>query len=243
MHLLAVSFLAGLLTVAAPCILPLLPVIVGGATARAKGTRYSWHPVIITTSLAISVVVFTLALKATTALLGIPQVFWSILSGTIVLGLGVTMIFPRFWEWIAIKSGLYGRSNRALNFSSKRGDGVVKDVLIGASLGPVFASCSPTYALIIAVVLPGSFIRGLSYIIAYALGLAAMLLVIAIAGQSLIRKLGWLSNPSGWFKRIVGGLFIVVGIAVLTGTDRRIQAFVLQKGWYDPVRNLEQSVQ
>ena len=73
--LLLVSFVAGVLTIAAPCVLPLLPVIVGGSIVRtdsdaAVATRQWFRPVVIAVGLVVSIIVFTLALKATTALLG-----------------------------------------------------------------------------------------------------------------------------------------------------------------------------
>lgn len=126
--------------------------------------------------------------------------------------------------------------------SGHSADGIAKDILVGVSLGPVFSSCSPTYALIVAVVLPESFFRGMSYLIAYALGLATILLLIAIAGQSLVRKLGWLSDPSGMFRKIIGILFIAVGLAVITGLDRKFQSFVIDQGWYDSIIKLERKL-
>lgn len=147
------------------------------------------------------------------------------------------------WEWFALKSGLYAQSNKLMQKSGGTQPGIGKDILLGASLGPVFSSCSPTYALIVAAVLPASFIRGLIYLIAYALGLATILLLIAVAGQSLVQKMRWMSNPSGLFRKIIGVLFIFVGIAVLTGLDRRFQAFVLDKGLYDPIMKLEQRLE
>ncbi len=243
MHLIVVSFFAGVLTVLAPCILPLLPVIVGGSIAVDDNKKQWWRPLIITGSLAVSVVVFTLLLKATTSLLGVPQYVWNSISGIIVLVFGVSLLFPHAWEWLALKSGLYGQSNKLMQKTGSAKPGVLKDVLMGASLGPIFSSCSPTYALIVAVVLPQSFLQGLAYLVAYALGLASVLLLIAVSGQSLVRKMGWLSNPSGWFRRTVGVLFIVVGLAVLTGLDRDFQAYVLERGWYDPIMKLEQKLE
>ncbi len=240
MDLLVVSYLAGILTAAAPCILPLLPVIVGGAAVSGDTKRQWWRPLVIVGSLAVSVVLFTLLLKATTSLLGVPQVVWNALSGIIVLLFGVSLVFPHIWEWFALKSGLYGQSNKLMQKTGDTKPGLFKDMLMGASLGPVFSSCSPTYALIVAVVLPKSFLEGLSYLTSYALGLATILLLLAVAGQSFVKKLGWLSNPSGTFRRVVGILFIVVGLAVLTGLDHSFQAFVLENGWYDPIMRLEQ---
>jgi len=113
--------------------------------------------------------------------------------------------------------------------------------LLGAALGPVFNSCSPTYALIVAVVLPASFTTGVLYLLAYSLGLASILLLISIFGRSLASKLKWLSNPNGLFKRIVAIVFILVGLAVLFGLDKRVQTYILENGWYDPVMRVEES--
>jgi cytochrome c-type biogenesis protein len=145
--LLVVSLLAGVLTVAAPCVLPLLPVIVGGAIVAddADARRARWRPFVIAASLAVSVIVFTLLLKATTALLGIPTQVWQVISGVIVILLGINLLFPSVWERVSTRLGLGDRSNRALDASVQR-QSVGGDILTGAALGPVFSSCSPTYA-------------------------------------------------------------------------------------------------
>lgn len=241
MALLILSFIAGVLTVAAPCILPLLPIIVGGtAVVSGPDQQKQWYrPLVITASLAASVVLFTLLLKATTTLLGVPQAVWSIISGVIVILLGLNLLFPAAWEKLMIATRLPISSNKLLGKTVGQ-SGLGKDILTGAALGPVFSSCSPTYALIVAAVLPESFGRGLLYLVAYALGLASILLLVAVAGQAAVRKLGWLSNPSGLFRRIMGLLFVVVGVAVLFGLDKQFQAYVLENGWYDPIMRLEQ---
>jgi cytochrome c biogenesis protein CcdA len=243
MALLILSFIAGVLTVAAPCILPLLPIIVGGSVSsdEADNKKRWYRPLVVTTSLAVSVVVFTLLLKATTTLLGVPQMVWSLISGVIVITLGLNLLFPMMWEKLMIATRLPISSNKLLGKTVGQ-NSLGKDILTGAALGPVFSSCSPTYALIVAAVLPESFGRGLLYLIAYALGLASVLLLVAIAGQAAVRKLGWLSDPNGWFRRIMGILFIIVGMAVLFGVDKKFQAYVLESGWYDPIMRLEQSL-
>lgn len=243
MPLLLASFLAGALTVLAPCILPLLPVVVGGSVVReGEKPKNRWRrPLIITASLAASIVIFSLLLKATTALLGIPALAWQVIAGIIVLFFGISMLMPKVWDRLALKLGLAGGARR-LNAAAFTKTGTTGDVLMGASLGPVFNSCSPTYAIVIAAVLPVSFIEGLSYLLAYAAGLSLMLLLVAYFGQDLVRRLGWLSNSEGWFRRIIGLLFIIVGVALITGLDKEFQAYVLERGWYDPIYNLEQNL-
>jgi cytochrome c biogenesis protein CcdA len=238
--LILVSLAAGVLTVAAPCVLPLLPVIVGGSIVAdgADSRRARWRPYVIAASLAISVIVFTLLLKATTALLGVPAQVWQIVSGVIVILLGVNLLFPAIWETISTKLGLGSRSNTVLDSSVQR-QSVWGDVLTGAALGPVFSSCSPTYALIVATVLPVSFAEGLLYVTLYAIGLAIPLLLVALAGRSAARRLGWLADPRGWFRRSMGVLFVIVGMVVIIGADKALQTLILDLGWYDPIADLE----
>lgn len=241
MTLLIVSFLAGMLTVAAPCILPLLPVIIGGAiTAAGEEVKNKWRrPLTIVASLAVSVIVFSLLLKATTALLGVSTMVWQSISAVIVLLLGINFLFPVLWEKVALRFGLATGPNRFLAASSQR-QGMTRDILIGASLGPIFSSCSPTYALIVASILPATFIKGFVYLLAYAAGLSLMLLLIALLGQAFVRRLGWLANPHGLFRKVIGVLFILVGVSVLFGLDKKAQTFVLDRGWYSPISNLEE---
>ena len=65
---------------------------------------------------------------------------------------------------------------------------MTKYVFMGFALGPVFSSCSPTYALILAIILPAGFVFGTIALISYILGLAFILLLIAAFGQKLIKK-------------------------------------------------------
>lgn len=237
---LLLSLVAGVLTVAAPCVLPLLPVIVGGGmVTNGDERRARWRPYVIAASLAVSVVVFTLLLKATTALLGIPPQVWQIISGGIIILLGIDLLFPVLWDRLSSRLGLQARSGKLLDDSVAR-QSVVGDILTGAALGPVFSSCSPTYALILVTVLPVSFAEGLLYIAAYAVGLAAMLLLVALLGRALVRRLGWLADPRGWFRRVIGALFILVGVAIIVGFDKQLQTWILDAGWYDPIAGLEE---
>jgi cytochrome c-type biogenesis protein len=241
MALFILSFIAGVLTVAAPCVLPFLPVIVGGSLLEANKDKpeQQWlRPLIIAASLAVSIISFTLLIKATTALLGVPQHVWQIISGLIVLLLGAYYLWPHGWEQISAKASLSNRSNALLGKAYKQ-KGLFGAILIGAALGPVFSSCSPTYALIVATVLPVSFIQGLLYLTAYAIGMSTTLLLIAYLGQVFVTKLRWLSNPEGWFKKFIGVLFILVGLMVIFGVDKKLQAYVLEQGLYDPVSNVE----
>lgn len=236
MFLLLVSFLSGVLTVLAPCILPVLPVIIGGSVQGGQKR----NPYLITGSLVVTIILFTLALKFSTAFINIPQGVWSGISGGVVILFGLISLFPRAWDALNVKLGLGNRSEQLLTKSRERKTHL-GDILIGLSLGPVFSSCSPTYFLILATVLPRSFATGIIYLIAYALGLGLVLLLISLLGQRFIQRARWAANPNGWFKRGLGVLFILVGIFILTGADKRVQTALLEKGYFN-ITNVEQSI-
>src|SRR3989344_2223548 len=94
MVFLAISFLAGILTVLAPCILPVLPIIVGSSASG----RSPLTPYVVVGSLALSIIFFTYLLKASTALIAIPPEFWTYLSGGILVVFGFVLVFPLLWE-------------------------------------------------------------------------------------------------------------------------------------------------
>ena len=238
MTLLIISFIAGILTVLAPCILPLLPVVVGGALADSGGINKKRAFTIIG-SLGISVIVFTILLKATTLLINIPPDFWTWFSGGIIVLIGIIFLFPVLYEggWMA---RLSAKSNVLLASGERRGN-FAGNVIMGAALGPVFSTCSPTYFIVLATVLPVSPALGMVYILAYVLGLSLSLLLITFLGQKIMARLGLVANPRGWVKKFFGILFILVGIAIITGADKNLQTKILDSGFFD-ITKVEQKL-
>ncbi len=243
------ALIAGVLTTLAPCVLPLLPVIVGGSVAPAAGPGLDERPGTVATrrrvsastrrafvvagSLALSVLGFTLLLRASTALLGIPPTVWSWVSGAILVTLGAAMLFPTAWDTVSGRLALQGRSTARLAKAAERDD-TVGAVLTGAALGPVFSSCSPLYAYVLVTVLPASPVDGLVLLTVYVIGLAGTLLLVALAGQRLIARLGWAADPHGRFRRGLGLVFVLVGVAVALGWDRDLQAWILEHSPIQP---------
>lgn len=251
------ALVAGVLTTLAPCVLPLLPVIVGGSMAGTMGQERAesstapgsvrtttqmrsrarsadlTRALVITTSLGASILVFTLALKATTALIGIPPEAWQWVSGGILVALGIVGAFPSLWERLSARLALQARSAQRLGAARRRG-GLTGAALTGAALGPVFTSCSPLYGYVIVTVLPAEPARGLVLLGAYILGLCATLLLIALAGQRVVARLGWAADSHGRFRRALGLVFIAVGVLVATGWMKSIETWLVVNAPFAP---------
>lgn len=225
MILVLLTFLAGFLTVLAPCILPLLPIIVGGSVTENNKKR----PYIVTASLVLSLIAFTFLLKASTVLIGVDPMVWQILSGSIVIALGLNMLFPKPWELFVSKVGLQAKTGKALGSAVQHKNSTASAVLTGVALGPVFSSCSPTYIWVLATVLPRSTLQGSFFLVVYCMGLALALLLVSLLGRKMIEKLKWAANPHGAFQKIVAVVFILVGIFVATGADKKVQTWLVER--------------
>jgi cytochrome c biogenesis protein CcdA/thiol-disulfide isomerase/thioredoxin len=218
------SFAAGILTVLAPCVLPLLPIIIGGSISG--NTRDKKRPLVIAASLAVSIIIFTLLLKATTLLINVPPQYFTYISGGIIIILGLATLFPGFYGKTLARLGIEQAAQKALGkgYTSKRE--LIGPIITGAALGPVFSSCSPVYAYILATVLPVNFGTAFTYIISYTIGLSLVMLAISYYGQRFISKITFVADPRGVFQRSLAIVFIIVGLLIATGFDKKFQTYV-----------------
>ena len=224
MFLILLSLISGAVTIFAPCALPMLPIIVGGSLKQDASPKK--RAVIISFSLGASVFLFTMLIKFSSLLLGLSPSFWAKISGVIIIILGLFNLVPNLWMRVTSRLKLMKATETGLSKSYKSNSSL-EPVLTGMALGPVFSSCNPVYLFIISVLLPTSFTAGLLSLIAYCLGLSLVLVLVSLGGQKVISKLKWASNPKGIFRRIVAVLFIVTGIIIFTGIDKKIEAWAL----------------
>lgn len=233
-----ISVFAGILTVLAPCIFPLLPIVIG--SSQTEGRRISRRSLVVVGSLSVSVVVFTLLLKASTLLIDIPQMFWTVFSGTVILLVGLAIVFPIIWSRIPLVQKMGALGDKALGTGHQKKN-FFGDVLIGLALGPVFTTCSPTYLFIIASILPAGFSVGFIYLVGFTFGLAVSLLLIAYFGGQLVRKITSRMDATTRIKQAFGWLIVLVGLAILTGYDKKLETAILDSG-YGATINFEESL-
>jgi thiol-disulfide isomerase/thioredoxin len=148
------------------------------------------------------------------------------ISGGLIVGLGLVAIAPEWWEKLMIYWNWQANSQRFLGRSENNKGRFVGPILIGLALGPVFASCSPTYAFIIASVLPHSFVSGLIYLITYSVGLVLALLVISLVGKKFVSRFAWAIDTHSLFRRLIGVIFVLIGILIITGQEIKVEVWV-----------------
>ncbi len=229
MTLLIISFFAWILTILAPCVLPLLPVILwAGAGAWEDKSK----PYIIIASLSVSIIIFTMLIQATTVLSGVDPKSLTKVSGLIIIFFWIITIFPNLWKKITTKLWLSDGSNKLLWKASQK-DGKAWSIFMWMALGPVFTSCSPTYGIILSIIIAWNYTSGLINLTSYTLWLAVVLLAIALLWQKFVNKLKFASDPDGKFKKVLWVIFLLVWLAIITGLDKELETYLIwELGWF-----------
>lgn len=215
------AFLAGVVTILSPCILPVLPVLLSSSTLGGKK-----RPLGIVTGFVLSFTFFTLFLSLIVRVLGVPADLLRNLAIVIVFLAGLSLVIPQLQRLIEIAFSKLSQSRTGENRSGFWGG-----ILIGMSLGLLWTPCvGPILAAVLSLALTGS-VSGTSVIItlSYALGTAAPMLAILYGGQRVIVGIPVLSRNAGAIQRFFGLVMIVVSIAMALSLDRKFQTFVLTK--------------
>ena len=144
------------------------------------------------------------------------------MSGIILLLYGLILVFPVIWYQISLKLSLSRASDEVLNNVNKK-EGLWGDILIGFALGTVFNSCSPVYFIIILPLLQKSLGEGVIFLFAYILGLVLVLILIAIFGFALTRKLKWAINLNGKFRKVLGVMFVILGVMIFFSLEKQLE--------------------
>jgi cytochrome c biogenesis protein CcdA/thiol-disulfide isomerase/thioredoxin len=216
--LLGIGFLAGVITAVSPCILPVLPIVLAGGASSESRRR----PFAIVGGLVASFTTFTLVAASLLSALGLPQDLLHNVAIGLLFVLAATLVFPR----LAI---LLERPFAFL--SRRRGGDLGGGFLLGASLGLVFVPCAgPVLATV--TVLAAQHRVGLDTVLltlAYALGAAVPMLLIALGGQRVSRRL---RAGTPLFRRAMGVVLAAAAVAIVFNLDRSLQT---QLGGYTNV--------
>ncbi len=221
--LIAFAFLAGIITVLSPCILPILPIILTSSIGGVN-TVIS-RPIGVITGFILSFTFFTLFLSTIVRLSGIPAETLRFVSVLVVAGFGLSLLVPQFQVLVerlfSKLSGFMPNSQRKTGFSG--------GLVIGFSVGLLWTPCvGPILASVISLAITGTVTFDAFLItLAYSLGTAIPMFLIILGGQNTLRRVPWLLSNLGYIQKVFGVLMIVTAIGIFFNVDRRFQTFVL----------------
>lgn len=206
------ALLAGAGTALSPCVLPILPAVL---SAGVTGGRR--RPLGVVTGLALSFTFATVALVYVIDALGLPDDIARTIAVVVLLGFGISLLVPpvgdRIEAWASRIAPAPARS---------RGDGFGSGLLLGASLGLVYAPCAgPILAGVITVSAAQDFEAGrLAVALSYAAGSSVVLYGLMLGGRHLTDRL---APIRGQVQMVMGALMVCVAVLMATDTDLRFQ--------------------
>ncbi len=216
--LLAIAFVAGVLTVLGPCSLPIVPLVVGvtgtGRVVRVAGVLVGFATTFLLTAVAIASVL---------AALGLTTQPLRALAALVFIVAGGLLLWPSGAAWLARHLPSGGARPRALG---SRGD-LVAGLAFGAGIGVLWAPCvGPLMAgVIAAAAVEGPSPSGVAIAAAYVVGATVPLAALAIGGRSLASRLGS-ATRSLRLRQGYGMLMVIAGLLVISGLDLRLQSAV-----------------
>ncbi len=226
------AILAGILTVGAPCILPMLPILLGSTV----GQQNKYRPLFITLGfiLAFSIVAFLFGLF--TNILGLsPQVLRSV--AVVMLAIfGIFMIWPTPFE--KLTTYLSGFINSANQLSQKAGNGNFGAFVLGIMLGVIWTPCAgPVLGSILTLIATKQDLVNAAFLLfAYAIGAGIPMLLVGYGGQYFTTKVRLFAQYSRKIQQGFGVLILLLALAIHFQYDTAIQAKLLE---YIPVPNIE----
>lgn len=215
------AFVAGVLSILAPCTLPVVPLVMG--VGAGGGPR---RPLGIVVGLAISFVTVTILLASILAALGISTAGLRVVAVVALGSIGLTLA----WPWFARRLEARFRPLAQLGMrlaGGRSSDGFRSGVAMGAAVGLVWAPCvGPIMAGTIAVAATrGPSLETAVVALAYVAGAAVPLLGVARLGRHSVARAGGLASRPG-LRRTIGVLTVAASLLIATGLDARVQSAV-----------------
>ncbi len=228
---LGLAWIAGSLTTLNPCVLPLLPLVLGGALQANR-----WAPVAMGAGMVAMFATLGLLVGVAGDALGIDPDLIRLIGAWLLIAFGLVMLVPVLNErFTRLVTPLATGANSA---TSRLDSGSLGGAFAtGGLLGMVWSPCSGPMlgSALTMVATEGGAARGTMILGMFGLGAATVLVAVAYASRSGFGKVrGWVLTHMDNVKKAFGFFVLLVGVAILSGGDKWLEAQLVQvlpEGW------------
>ena len=220
------AYVAGLLTLINPCVLPLLPIVIAAAFQRSR-----LGPLALAAGLTVSFAVLGVSVTAFGHLASLDSDTVSRAAAVVMMAFGVVLLVPRAQTALAtLAAPLASRANARID--AREGDGIAGQFGVGVLLGAVWSPCiGPTLGGAIGLAATGEgLVQAAVTMLAFGVGVSTVLMALAYGSRQAVstrreRLAAWMP----WAKPLMGATLLVVGVAVLFHVDRMIEGWLLDQ--------------
>jgi len=221
----ALAFLAGVLSVLSPCVVPILPIVLGAAASR-----HRLGPVALAAGLSISFVIVGLFLATVGYAIGLSGEALRTVAAVLIIAVGAVLVLPPLQARLALASGPIG-SWTDRRFGNRQGSGLSGQFWIGALLGAVWSPCvGPTLGAASLLAAQGRDLPQVGItMLAFGIGAALPLLALGLVSREVVLR--WrqrLLSAGHGLKTALGLLFVAIGGLIVLGLDKAVETFLVQ---------------
>ncbi|HEY6254701.1 MAG TPA: cytochrome c biogenesis CcdA family protein [Xanthobacteraceae bacterium] len=222
---LGLAYLAGALSTLSPCVLPLLPIILGSAASA-----HRLGPLALALGLASAFVIVGLFVATIGFSIGLDGDVFRTIAAVLMIAVGAVLIVPVLAARLALAGGPVSQwaEQRLAGFSAS---GLTGQFWVGALLGVVWSPCvGPTLG---AASLLASQARDLPQVAAtmllFGLGASTPLLAVGMLSREAMKRVRDRLLAAGrGLKAVLGAAFVLVGASIVTGLDKQIETALVE---------------
>lgn len=220
----ALGLLAGVLTTLSPCVLPLLPIVIASAASA-----HRFGPLALAGGMTVSFVGLGLFVATIGFGIGLDAELFQFIAGGMMITIGIVLLSGRLQQRLALAGG--GLGNLAEGWMTRIApEGWQGQLVIGVLLGIVWVPCiGPTLGAASLMASRGENLAQVALVMTmFGIGAATPLLVIgSLSREALMRWRGRMGATGNAGKLIFGVIVLVVGLGIVTGLEKRFQAWVI----------------
>ena len=223
--LLAFAFISGLVTILAPCIWPLLPIVLSSSIIG--NSKSHKRPLGVTFGIMVSFAFFTLSFAFLVKAFHLDANLLRVLAVIVIAFFGVSMIIPqilvKFEIFVTKLTNIFGVKNQ------NKSNDFISGFITGISLGIVWSPCAgPILATIATLAATGQVNLNVFLVtVFYVTGVGIPLFLFAYAGQQFILKAKRVSKYTGRIQQVFGAIMIITAVAIYMHYDVYLEAKLL----------------
>ena len=221
----ALALIAGVLSTLSPCVLPLLPILLGAATGE-----HRYGPVALAAGLALSFVVIGLFVATIGFAIGLDQEIFRSVAAVLLIAVGGVLLVPKLQMQFVAATGPVGNWAQS-HTGGFAGRGWGGQFAVGLLLGAVWSPCvGPTLGAASVLAARSENLPGVAVtMLAFGIGAALPLLLIGMMSrEALMRWRSRMLAAGSRGKLVMGVLLIAVGVLILPGLDKRLEAVLVE---------------
>lgn len=221
----ALAFLAGILSTLSPCVLPLLPLVLGAAL-----TEHRAGPLALAGGLALSFVVIGLFVATVGFAIGLDTDVFRMVAGILLIAVGLVLLMPRLQAQFALAAGPVGNwtEQRFGGFST---NGLGGQFAVGLLLGAVWAPCvGPTLGAASLLASQRTELTSVAVtMVAFGVGAALPLVLLGLVSHEVMMR--WRDRMLAAGQRgklFMGVVLVATGLLIVSNLDKTIETVLVE---------------